>query len=175
MILQLCFQESIIDASEESQLRAAIAASLQDISTETTNYNHKSDKVSDKLHDEDDDNLTEFTASESDSEQAATDTEESYILGEKAGKENTSKSSFGNFDSKDIAHNNNQRMADDVGCKQNHVSIGKTFSEMKSSQQESNFFESNEDHNDENGITLRMQSLLKILACLLTIYMFCSV
>ena len=175
MILQLCFQESIIDASEESQLRAAIAASLQDISTETTNYNHKSDKVSDKLHDEDDDNLTEFTASESDSEQAATDTEESYILGEKAGKENTSKSSFGNFDSKDIEHNSNQRMADDVRCKQNHVSIGKTFSEMKSSQQESNFFESNEDHNDENGITLRMQSLLKIHARLLTIYMFCSV
>lgn len=60
-------QESIIDASEDSQLEAAIAASLKETSTDLTS-------VSNELQDREDedtpgeDSLTEFTESESESE-----------------------------------------------------------------------------------------------------------
>lgn len=62
------FQESIIDASEDSQLEAAIAASLK----ETSTGNNREDK--DYVDTPDEDSLTEFTDSESESEKPLKDT-----------------------------------------------------------------------------------------------------
>lgn len=66
----LVLQESIIDASEDSQLEAAIAASLMENSTEAT-----SNQKRDNLHNDtpDDDSLTEFTDSESEFEKPLAD------------------------------------------------------------------------------------------------------
>lgn len=64
-------QESIIDASEDSQLEAAIAASLKETSTEAP-PNSLRDK--EYLDTPDEDSLTEFTDSETESEKPPKDT-----------------------------------------------------------------------------------------------------
>ena len=66
-------QESIIDASEDSQLEAAIAASLKESSTEVSN---KLQRDKEYLYTPDEDSLTEFTDSESESEKPPKDTME---------------------------------------------------------------------------------------------------
>ena len=66
-------QESIIDAPEDSQLEAAIAASLKESSTEVSN---KLLRDKEYLYTPDEDSLTEFTDSESESEKPPKDTME---------------------------------------------------------------------------------------------------
>ena len=62
-------QESIIDASEDSQLEAAIAASLKETSAEES-----ANDAREYIDTPDDDSLTEFTDSESESERTRKDT-----------------------------------------------------------------------------------------------------
>ncbi|XP_028405810.1 UBX domain-containing protein 7-like isoform X2 [Dendronephthya gigantea] len=68
-------RESIIDASEDSQLEAAIAASLK----ETSTGNNRQDK--DYVDTQDEDSLTEFTDSESELEKPLKDTLEDNSVG----------------------------------------------------------------------------------------------
>lgn len=64
-----CIQESIIDASEDSQLEAAIAASLKETSAEVSTKDTR-----EYIDTPDEDSLTEFTDSESESEKGHQDT-----------------------------------------------------------------------------------------------------
>lgn len=140
----IIFQESIIDASEDSQLEAAIAASLKETLTEpcTTKSADRDSQIGDTA----DDSLTEFTESESESENVSKTflEDEKNILENKVFESNANKTEYeknsnnGNDDNTSESYANRK-----PGCK-----------DMTRQKEEDNLEDSGEDNVGEGENTL---------------------